>query len=373
MLPSADFLCSLSFFQVVVKQEPLSSPDPTDEISDVTSQAEGSEPADPGCQEEEEKVELSPESSDRAFGHQPKGAQLLLKSSMGAGGGVAGGFGCSDGLNKPAFSISSFLGPKDLGDSGAGLMSAEDDLPNTTTADAHHFLLRQEASGRPGPVSSSLLHSASLSGENHGGFGDHLQADSLFLRPLHSSVGSPSGGGGGGSRAADPFGLDFQRSSLGLHCLGRTAQDDGGATPAALGYPGYRRIAPKMANGLGGEGVGGVLQAAPSSSLQSPLRLGDVPPQLTRASADVLSKCKKALSEHNVLVVEGARKYACKICCKTFLTLTDCKKHIRVHTGEKPYACLKCGKRFSQSSHLYKHSKTTCLRWQNSNTSSALL
>ena len=96
-------------------------------------------------------------------------------------------------------------------------------------------------------------------------------------------------------------------------------------------------------------------------------------PQLTRASADVLSKCKKALSEHNVLVVEGARKYACKICCKTFLTLTDCKKHIRVHTGEKPYACLKCGKRFSQSSHLYKHSKTTCLRWQNSNLPNALL
>lgn len=97
------------------------------------------------------------------------------------------------------------------------------------------------------------------------------------------------------------------------------------------------------------------------------------PPQLTRASADVLSKSKKALSEHNVLVVEGARKYACKICCKTFLTLTDCKKHIRVHTGEKPYACLKCGKRFSQSSHLYKHSKTTCLRWQSSNLPSTLL
>lgn len=139
---------------------------------------------------------------------------------------------------------------------------------------------------------------------------------------------------------------------------------------------------------VGEEGVSGVLQDAASSSsnLTSPLLLNEsggyemnsgrptsLPPQLTRASADVLSKCKKALSEHNVLVVEGARKYACKICCKTFLTLTDCKKHIRVHTGEKPYACLKCGKRFSQSSHLYKHSKTTCLRWQNSNMSNALL
>ncbi|CAB1337150.1 unnamed protein product [Coregonus sp. 'balchen'] len=78
-------------------------------------------------------------------------------------------------------------------------------------------------------------------------------------------------------------------------------------------------------------------------------------------------------TEHNILVVEGARKYACRICCKTFLTLTDCKKHIRVHTGKKPYACLKCGKRFSQSSHLYKHSKTTGLRWQNSHLPATLL
>ncbi|XP_067104083.1 zinc finger and BTB domain-containing protein 5-like [Osmerus mordax] len=94
---------------------------------------------------------------------------------------------------------------------------------------------------------------------------------------------------------------------------------------------------------------------------------GGAPPApvaLPMASEEVLSKCKKALMEHNVLVVEGARKYACRICSKTFLNLTDCRKHIRVHTGEKPYACLKCGKRFSQSSHLYKHSKTTCLRWQ---------
>uniref|UniRef100_A0A3P8TEW7 Zinc finger and BTB domain containing 5 n=1 Tax=Amphiprion percula TaxID=161767 RepID=A0A3P8TEW7_AMPPE len=80
---------------------------------------------------------------------------------------------------------------------------------------------------------------------------------------------------------------------------------------------------------------------------------------LTRASEDVLSKCKKAAAQDHVLLVEGEKKYACKICCKTFMNLTDCKKHIRVHTGEKPYPCPKCGKRFSQSSHLYKHSKNT--------------
>lgn len=116
----------------------------------------------------------------------------------------------------------------------------------------------------------------------------------------------------------------------------------------------FRRIAPK---------------AQPGSEVGTELSLGsggdtaDRPP-LTRASEDVLSKCKKAAAEDHVLLVEGEKKYACKICCKTFMNLTDCKKHIRVHTGEKPYPCPKCGKRFSQSSHLYKHSKNTCLNWK---------
>ncbi|XP_023124959.2 zinc finger and BTB domain-containing protein 5 isoform X1 [Amphiprion ocellaris] len=388
--------------KVVVKREPLSSPEPADEVSDVTSQAEGSDPAEPGCQEEEEKVELSPESSDRSFTSEPQpssdsllqpSSQLLLKSRGGSSG-VGGGFACNSAMSgKPGFSISSFLNPKDFASGTSRLVAGEDDLPNTTTGDAvaHHFLLRQEAAGPSGSASSALLQSSPLSGESRNSFGDNLQADSLFLHPLHDSLGNPRGSGGsasGGRGGVDPFGLDFQRSSLGLHSLGRPS-GAGGAATTALAYPGYRRIAPKMVTGMGGEeGVGGVLQdaASSSSSLTSPLLLNEsggyemnsgrptsLPPQLTRASADVLSKCKKALSEHNVLVVEGARKYACKICCKTFLTLTDCKKHIRVHTGEKPYACLKCGKRFSQSSHLYKHSKTTCLRWQNSNMSNALL
>lgn len=389
--------------KVVVKREPLSSPEPTDEISDVTSQAEGSDPAEPGGQEEEEKAELSPESSDRSFTSEPQpssdsllqpSSQLLLKNSMGGGAGVGGGFGCNNGLGrKSGFNISGFLGAKDFDSAGTGMVPGEDDLPNTTTGDAvtHHFLLRQEAAGPSGSASSSLLHSSPLGDESRKGFGDNLQADSLFLRPLHDSLGNPRGSGGsgsGGRGGVDPFSLDFQRSSLGFHSLGRSSRGSGEATAATLGYPGYRRIAPKMAASMGEEGVSGVLQdaASSSSSLAGPLLLNksggyemnngrptSLPPQLTRASADVLSKCKKALSEHNVLVVEGARKYACKICCKTFLTLTDCKKHIRVHTGEKPYACLKCGKRFSQSSHLYKHSKTTCLRWQNSNMSNALL
>ncbi|XP_077434542.1 zinc finger and BTB domain-containing protein 5-like [Vanacampus margaritifer] len=115
----------------------------------------------------------------------------------------------------------------------------------------------------------------------------------------------------------------------------------------------FRRIAPKAA---------AVSEEDPSAASGS---AGPDKAPLTRASDDVLSKCKKAAAEVNVLLVEGDKKYACKICSKTFTNLADCKKHIRVHTGEKPYPCLKCGKRFSQSSHLYKHSKnSTCLNWK---------
>lgn len=122
----------------------------------------------------------------------------------------------------------------------------------------------------------------------------------------------------------------------------------------SIGGKNLRRIAPKVSPG------------SETDTDSSPARAGDEVdrPSLTRASDDVLLKCKKAAAEDHVLLVEGEKKYACKICCKTFISLTDCKKHIRVHTGEKPYPCPKCGKRFSQSSHLYKHSKNTCLNWK---------
>lgn len=373
----------------MVKREPLSSPEPTDETSDVTSQAEGSDRAEAGGRDEEEKAELSPESSDRSFTSEPRPSsesllqpreQLHLKGSLGGGAGVAGGFVGLAG--KAGFSIASFLSPKDFRGAETGLVAANE-LPNTTTGDAakHHFLMRQECGGPSSSTPSSLLQAGQMEAGSRTGYGANLPPDSIFLRSVHEGLGD-AGSGHGGREGDYPFALDFQRSNLGLHSLGRHSRGVGEATPSALGYPGFRRIAPKIASHIGNEGINGVLQdtSAPSSSMASPLLLNkcggyemnstrpnSFPPQLTRASADVLSKCKKALSEHNVLVVEGARKYACKICCKTFLTLTDCKKHIRVHTGEKPYACLKCGKRFSQSSHLYKHSKTTCLRWQNSN------
>lgn len=118
------------------------------------------------------------------------------------------------------------------------------------------------------------------------------------------------------------------------------------------GATAFRRIAPKIP-------PGSEAGTDASSGGESTDR-----PALTRASEDVLSKCKKAAAEDHVLLVEGEKKYACTICCKTFMNLTDCKKHIRVHTGEKPYPCPKCGKRFSQSSHVYKHSKNSCMSWR---------
>ncbi|XP_018593354.2 zinc finger and BTB domain-containing protein 5 [Scleropages formosus] len=389
--------------QVVVKSEPLSSPEAPDETSDITSQAEGSDQAEPVA----DKAELSPESSDRSFSDPQSSTDRIreihrveagVARGADAGNGEAvGGLASSDDLDsKQGFGMSGFLGAKRYGVTGSKHGPIVDDnLPNTTTGEcildgeaARYLLSPESANGS----SSSLLHPSihhshqHIPGEPHP-FSD-MQTDSFFLRPVQEGLSYPRVG-------SDQFSLDCQRPNMSLHSLSRSSR--GGTGSANLGFPGYRRIAPKMP--LNG-GAGSIradnsqLQDTASSSsssssaaicgalLNGPAYEGvgvqrgapaAAPPQLTRASADVLSKCKKALSEHNVLVVEGARKYACKICCKTFLTLTDCKKHIRVHTGEKPYACLKCGKRFSQSSHLYKHSKTTCLRWQNSNLSNALL
>ncbi|KAJ8281332.1 hypothetical protein GJAV_G00066290 [Gymnothorax javanicus] len=371
--------------RVVVKSEPLSSPELPDETSDVTSQAEGSDRAEPGA----DKIELSPESSERSSSDPQSssdrvGKMQLPEGAVGVGGpagtGDRGSLTCSSNLDpKQALNVPSFLAAKGFGELGSE-HRGDDSAPNTTMMEcpldreAGGYLVSPESMNGTG----GLLYPNQQLLQDEGHHLGDVRSDSLFLRPLQDGLGSQRDG-------ADQFGLDFRQSSLGLQSLSRASR--GGL--ASLGFPGFRRIAPKSSLGNGTACMDPAQPQDASSSSCSSLAVGGsgiplngayfatgtgqrgVPPpphpQLTRASEDVLSKCKKALSEHNVLVVEGARKYACKICCKTFLTLTDCKKHIRVHTGEKPYACLKCGKRFSQSSHLYKHSKTTCLRWQNSN------
>lgn len=293
-------------------------------------------------------MELSPEGSEHSFSDPQPSSDILISEIKGP---VIEG----ERLGEAGGGLDSRR------EGGAGLLSTmsfdRGSVPNTTTGECTldhepaRFLFGSDSSSLHLPPSQNLLPGEAQDFSS-------MRADALLLQPMLDGIASSS---------SEQLALEFQRSV----CRG-----------GAYRFPPYRRIAPKSAPG------GGLMQDAASSSSSSMLLNGanfDSPsqrvgisslnplPQLTRASADVLSKCKKALSEHNVLVVEGARKYACKICCKTFLTLTDCKKHIRVHTGEKPYACLKCGKRFSQSSHLYKHSKTTCLRWQNTAMSSGLL
>ncbi|NWV69808.1 ZBTB5 protein, partial [Malurus elegans] len=350
--------------RVVVKSEPLSSPEPQDEVSDVTSQAEGSESVEvEGGVVSAEKIELSPESSDRSFSDPQSSTDRVGDIHI---------MEVSNNLeHKSSFSISNFLNKSRGGGFGAS-QNNDDNIPNTTSdcrMDSDTSYLMSPESGPTGGHSSAAVSHV----ENP--FSE--PADSHFVRPMQDVMGLPCVQSSG-YRAAEQFGMDFPRSGLGLHSLSRAMM--GSVRGGAGGFPGYRRIAPKMpvvtsvrGSQLQEGSSGSQLMMNGSSSFEGGHLSQPGPPQLTRASADVLSKCKKALSEHNVLVVEGARKYACKICCKTFLTLTDCKKHIRVHTGEKPYACLKCGKRFSQSSHLYKHSKTTCLRWQSSNLPSSLL
>lgn len=350
--------------RVVVKSEPLSSPEPQDEVSDVTSQAEGSESVEvEGGVVSAEKIELSPESSDRSFSDPQSTTDRVGDIHI---------MEVSNNLeHKSTFSISNFLN-KGRGGSYGASQTTDDNIPNTTSdcrmdSDAS-FLMSPESGPAGGHSSATVSHVENPFSE---------PAESHFVRPMQDVMGLPCVQTSG-YRAAEQFGMDFPRSGLGLHSLSRAMI--GSVRGGASSFPGYRRIAPKMpvvtsvrSSQLQDNSPSSQLIINGTTSFENGHPSQPGPPQLTRASADVLSKCKKALSEHNVLVVEGARKYACKICCKTFLTLTDCKKHIRVHTGEKPYACLKCGKRFSQSSHLYKHSKTTCLRWQSSNLPSTLL
>ncbi|XP_059407893.1 zinc finger and BTB domain-containing protein 5-like [Carassius carassius] len=369
--------------QVVVKTEPMSSPEAVDETSDVTSQAEGSDQVEPAG----EKLELSPEGSERSYSDPQPSSELLIKGNKGLGAQEDRGRGeqlsCSDALESSGgLHISSFLSAKAFAGRGASsnLGYSVDNIPNTTTGE---FLADHDSARFFLPNDSISTSSSSLQLFPGGAqVCSDLQPESLLLRPLHDGTASSSSLATSRGGSVDQLALEFQRNILGIQAFPHSFRGGGGCQA-------YRRIAPKGASMLTDSPQ--QFDAASSSSSSSMLLNGvnfegSVPagqnggssnsnplPRLTRASADVLSKCKKALSEHNVLVVEGARKYACKICCKTFLTLTDCKKHIRVHTGERPYACLKCGKRFSQSSHLYKHSKTTCLRWQSSDMSNSLL
>ncbi|XP_023571719.1 zinc finger and BTB domain-containing protein 5 isoform X2 [Octodon degus] len=316
--------------RVVVKSEPLSSPEPQDEVSDVTSQAEGSESVEvEGVVVSAEKIDLSPESSDRSFSDPQSSTDRVGDIHI---------LEVTNNLeHKSTFSISNFLS-KSRGNNFSANQNNDDNIPNTTSdcrlEGEGPYLLSPEA----GPAGSSSSAP-----------GSHVEnpfsepADSHFVRPMQEVMGLPCVQTSG--YQGEQFGMDFSRSGLGLHSsFSRVMM--GSPRGGASNFPYYRRIAPKMpvvtsvrsSQMPENSSSSQLMMNGATSSFENSHPSQPGPPQLTRASADVLSKCKKALSEHNVLVVEGARKYACKICCKTFLTLTDCKKHIRVHTEMVPGA-----------------------------------
>ena len=48
-------------------------------------------------------------------------------------------------------------------------------------------------------------------------------------------------------------------------------------------------------------------------------------------------------------------RHQCYYCPKLFIKPSDCKAHMRIHTGEKPYACIYCDYRSVQKSNLKTH------------------
>lgn len=49
------------------------------------------------------------------------------------------------------------------------------------------------------------------------------------------------------------------------------------------------------------------------------------------------------------------RKHKCQFCTKSFFSISDCRRHERIHTGEKPFKCDVCGRSFNQKSNMENH------------------
>ena len=62
----------------------------------------------------------------------------------------------------------------------------------------------------------------------------------------------------------------------------------------------------------------------------------------------------------------GFRPFICDICKKGFSQLSNCVSHQKIHSGTKDHHCTGCGKNFSRANHLNKH-KIKCLQDQEDN------
>ncbi|KAK2849176.1 hypothetical protein Q5P01_009010 [Channa striata] len=167
----------------------------------------------------------------------------------------------------------------------AAASDAGEQCPNSEDANVSSALSSDSSSSVVFPVTSVPLQQ--LLPTQGPGF-----SDTLILQPTQNSL--------AGFLSGIRPGLSLEASVVQPSRAGKSS----GATT-------FRRIAPKVP-------PGSEASSDPSSSSGAADRL-----PLTRASDDVLSKCKKAAAEDHVLLVEGEKKYACKICCKTFMNLTD--------------------------------------------------
>ncbi len=222
-----------------------------------------------------EKLELSPEGSERSYSDPQPSSGLLIKGNKGLGAAEdrrrGDEFSCSDALESSSgLHISSFLSVKTFAGRGtsSNLANSVDNVPNTTTGefqtdhDSARFFLPADSIN----TSSSSLQL--LPGEAQ--VCSDLQPESLLLRPLHDGIGSSSSFAASRGGSVDQLALEFQRNILGLQTFPRSSRGGAG------GYQAYRRIAPKAPPGGASTFTDSPqqLEAASSSSSSSVLLNG---------------------------------------------------------------------------------------------------